>query len=433
MAVSPTCEVKNGAAAYASTTGGVDITPAATVIIRLASTVDVTAWSIQCITTDDTSDASAVTAALTIDATAKTATFTAPAAGKAYRFQSRVNSGVDVNGIARPAYTTTFCVYTLSTGRRVMAADETTEGDATFGWIKWLNDLIRNPTAGSSSTTPPGGSSGQVQFHDGASFAGASGMRYTPSTSSLTVASMLAMQATLASAMLVQGTAATGFNLVAPRMQGAVITGVATLSSAMLGSAGTAATGFNLVAPRMQGALVTGVATLQSAMLGGLGTAATGFNLVAPVVLGAVLGGTTVYTGTDIVGLGLSDHRPHAALRRTTLTATAVTNVYAWNVLDEAQTSVVVEVNAVPSGGGAGGSYVRRAAIRADGAVATVGTGGVEASWDAEHTLGVFTGLSQGSGISIGVSGMTGFINIKSPVQQLKVGLTVTRQETSWA
>jgi hypothetical protein len=399
MAAAPTCEIKNGAAAYASTVGGVDITPAAEIVIRLASTVDVTAWSIQCITTDDTSDASTVTAALSIDSTLRTATFTAPAAGKAYRFQSRVNNGVDVNGVARPSYTTTFCVYTLTSGsRRVIAADETTEGNATFGWIAWINDLIRNPSSG--STTPPGGASNQFQYNDGASFAGASGMRYTPSTFSVTVASMLAMQATLASAMLV---------------------------------AGTGATGFRLVAPVMQGALITGVATLQSAMLGGLGTAATGFNLVRPIAHGAVLGGTTVYTGTDIVGLGLSDHRPHTALRRTTLTATSVTNVYAWNVLDEAVTSVAVEVNAVPSGGGAGGSYVRRVSIRADGAVATVSTGGVESSWDAENTLGVFTGLSQGSGILIGVSGMTGFVNIKSPVQQLKVGLTVTRQETSWA
>lgn len=401
MAASPLCEVKNGAAAYASTTSGVDITVGATIVIRLASTVDVTAWSIECVTTDDTSDASAVTASLVIDSTLRTATFTAPAAGKAYRFRSRVNSGIDVNGIARPAYTTTFCVYTLTAAaRRVIAADETTEGDATFGWIKWINDLIRNPPGASGTTTPPGGSAGQVQFHDGASFAGASGMRYTPSTFSVTVASMLAMQATLASAMLV---------------------------------AGTGATGFRLVAPVLQGALVTGVATLQSAMLGGLGTAATGFHLVAPITHGAILGGTTVYTGTDIVGQGLSDHRPHSALRRTTLTATAVTNVYAWSVLDEAVTSVVVELNAVPSGGGAGGSYVRRAAIRADGGVATVGTGGVENSWDAEHTFGVFTGLSQGSGILIGVSGMTGFVNIKSPVMQLKAGLTITRQETSWA
>lgn len=366
MPASPTCEVKVGAAAYVATTNGVDMTVAATIIIRLASTVDVTSWSITCVTTDDTSDAATVTAALTIDSAAKTATFTAPAAGKAYRFQSRVNGGVDVNGTAKPSFTTTFCLYTLTAGgRRVIAADETTEGDSTFGWIKWLNDLIRNPPT--AAATPPGGASGQVQYHDGASFAGASGMRYTPSTFSVTVASMLAMQATLASAMLVAG------------------------------------------------------------------TGATGFNMVAPMLLSPVLAGTTVYTGTDIVGHGLADHRPHTALRKTTLTGTAVTNVYAWNVLDEAVSSVVVEINAVPSGGGAGGSYVRRAQIRADGAVATVGTGGVESSWDAEHTLGVFTGLSQGSGISIGVSGMTGFINIKSPVQQLKVGMTITRQETSWA
>src|SRR5687767_11240352 len=105
---SPLCEVKDGAGAYASAVGGVDVTPSNTITIRLISQVDVDAWSITCATTDDTSDADTVTASLTIDSTLKTATFTAPAAGKAYRFRSKVNGGVDRNGIARASYATTF-------------------------------------------------------------------------------------------------------------------------------------------------------------------------------------------------------------------------------------------------------------------------------------------------------------------------------------
>lgn len=146
---SPICEIKNGSAAYAASAGGVNMTTSATIIIRLASQADVDSWLIECATTDDTSVAATVTASLTIDSLNKTATFTAPSdAGKAYRFRSRVNGGIDRNGVAQSSYETTFCLYTLAGDRRVMAADETTEGDATFGWIKWHNDIVRDFSAG---------------------------------------------------------------------------------------------------------------------------------------------------------------------------------------------------------------------------------------------------------------------------------------------
>lgn len=144
--VSPLCEVKDGAGAYSTTIGGVDVTPANTITIRLIDQSGVDSWSITCATTDDLSVAATVTAGLTIDSLAKTATFTAPATGRAYRFQSRVNGGVDKNGIAQSTYTTTFCVYTLTGGLRVHALDETTEaGD--FGWCEDVNTLIRNTPA----------------------------------------------------------------------------------------------------------------------------------------------------------------------------------------------------------------------------------------------------------------------------------------------
>jgi len=141
---SPTCEVKDGAGAYASTTNGVDVTPANTITIKLSSSAGVSSWSISCITTDEDSVAATVTSSLTIDTAAKTATFTAPVAGRAYRFQSRVNGGIDVNGVSQSSYTTTFCVYTLTAAsKRVGAADETYEGDSTFGWASRVNDLVR--------------------------------------------------------------------------------------------------------------------------------------------------------------------------------------------------------------------------------------------------------------------------------------------------
>lgn len=151
---SPACEVKDGSGAYSATTNGVNVTPGNTITIHLVSSAGVNTWSISCITTDDQSDAATVTAALTIDSVAKTATFTAPVAGRAYRFQSKVNGGIGPDGTAQSSYTTTFGVYTLTSGGlRVHAVDETFESDSTFGWIGDINSVIRNP---SSSSTPTG-------------------------------------------------------------------------------------------------------------------------------------------------------------------------------------------------------------------------------------------------------------------------------------
>jgi hypothetical protein len=150
---SPACQVKDGAGAYQATTNGVDVTPTNTVTINLVSSAGVSTWSIRCITTDDQSDAAAITAALVIDSVAKTATFTAPVAGRAYRFQSQINSGIDSNGVSQTSYTTTFCVYTLTAGgRRAHAVDETFESNATFGWVADINNLIRNPSGASTPT-----------------------------------------------------------------------------------------------------------------------------------------------------------------------------------------------------------------------------------------------------------------------------------------
>ena len=149
---SPSCEIREGAGAYAATTDGTDVTPAATITIHLISSAGVSTWSIQCITTDELSDAATVNAGLTIDSVAKTATFTAPAAGSAYRFQSIINGGIGVDGTAQASYSTTFCVYTLASGKRVHAVDETYESNSEFGWIADFNDFIRNPATFTAPT-----------------------------------------------------------------------------------------------------------------------------------------------------------------------------------------------------------------------------------------------------------------------------------------
>lgn len=151
---SPTCEVKDGGGAYTATTNGVNVTSGNVITIRLASVTDVNTWSLTCVGTDDGTSTTAINALLTVDNATKTATFTMPASasGRALMFQSRINGGVDVNGTSQSTYTTTFGVYVLtSSSLRLLAYNETTEGSASYGWVKTLNEKIRQ-----TSTTPTG-------------------------------------------------------------------------------------------------------------------------------------------------------------------------------------------------------------------------------------------------------------------------------------
>jgi len=152
---SPTCLVKDGAGAYTATTNGNNVTPANTISIQLASVAGVSAWSISCVYTDELSSAATVTAALVIDSLNKIATYTAPTAGRAYIFQSKINGGIDVNGTVQPALTTTLGIYTLAgSGNRVLATNETIEGNPTFGYVATINPALRSVAGG--GTVPSG-------------------------------------------------------------------------------------------------------------------------------------------------------------------------------------------------------------------------------------------------------------------------------------
>lgn len=137
---SPICLV-NGL----STTNGRDVTKNTTVTIQLADTAGVTTWEITCIGTDDLHTTTAINDTLEItDITNKTATFEMPDDnGVSCIFQSRVNNGVDLNGRTQVTYTTTFKVATLINSNRTIAVNETMESDATFGWAKPVNQIIR--------------------------------------------------------------------------------------------------------------------------------------------------------------------------------------------------------------------------------------------------------------------------------------------------
>jgi hypothetical protein len=137
---SPLCNVN-----ASPSINGVNVTAASTVTIALADTAGVKQWTLSCLNTDDLLVASTITAGLTINTVAKTATFTAPAVGSALILQSVVNNGKDANGAVDPTLTTTFGIYVLTTsGYRVAAFDEKTEGSSAFGWVTKLNAVVRN-------------------------------------------------------------------------------------------------------------------------------------------------------------------------------------------------------------------------------------------------------------------------------------------------
>jgi hypothetical protein len=175
---SPTCLVKDGSGAYQSTLNGVNVTPGNTVTIALDSSAGVSTWQISCIYSDETTTPATINAGLSVNSVTKTATFTAPAVGKALIFQSRINGGIGIDGVAVGSYTTTFGIFTLtSEGKRVVALNQTFEGNSTFGWTADLNDLIRTGVTVSvaNDVARSGGASGpidRVKGFDGVAFSG---------------------------------------------------------------------------------------------------------------------------------------------------------------------------------------------------------------------------------------------------------------------
>lgn len=153
---SPICLVNSTA-----TTNGVDVANSAAVTIQLADTAGVKQWSLTCINTDDSQSKSFINSILSVNQVTKTATFTAPDAGDdgaAFIFESKINNGTDVNGRADSTLTTRFGIYILTlAGVRVAALDETTEGNAEFGWVVKFNDVIRNFGGGGTVGTASAG------------------------------------------------------------------------------------------------------------------------------------------------------------------------------------------------------------------------------------------------------------------------------------
>lgn len=137
---SPICTVNS-----ASTLDGYNTVPGGSITIALVDKTGVSSWSISCISTDDQQTTAAINALLTINQTLKTATFTVPstARGCTLIFQSKVNNGLDSNNNVNSSYTTTFGIYAIGTGGlRLIAANETIEGNSVFGWTASFNSVL---------------------------------------------------------------------------------------------------------------------------------------------------------------------------------------------------------------------------------------------------------------------------------------------------
>jgi len=150
---SPIVQVKDGAGPFTSVTNGKNITPGAAVVIDLVSK-DADSWTCTCVSGDDTTDAAAIQSGVVLNTTTKQATLTAPAAGKALIFESKVNGGIGPDGRPSASYTARFALYTPTSpgAQRVVAVNETTEGDSTYGYIKQVNAAIRAIGTGGGST-----------------------------------------------------------------------------------------------------------------------------------------------------------------------------------------------------------------------------------------------------------------------------------------
>lgn len=142
---------------------GTDVDAGSLVTIQLADQASVSWWELYCTRTDDEHTPDAIV--LSIDQTTLVATFTAPADVCALQFLSIVNRGLDVNEVAQSDYQTTFAVYvpyadTSPVPLRLAFSDETTEGDAAFGWTSKWNNLTRVVGEGGGGATGPIGPQG---------------------------------------------------------------------------------------------------------------------------------------------------------------------------------------------------------------------------------------------------------------------------------
>jgi hypothetical protein len=135
---SPICLVNNE-----STTNGVDLNAADYITISLANKTGVNSWKLTCIGASEGVNPVSITEDLTYRKYSNTYTMFMPRSPSALIFQSTINNGIDNSGNFQNTYTTTFGAFIKNEdGYRLIAVNQTFEGDSEFGWIKDINSII---------------------------------------------------------------------------------------------------------------------------------------------------------------------------------------------------------------------------------------------------------------------------------------------------
>jgi hypothetical protein len=129
---SPLCTAYGGT----PTINGVNVPNGDTVDVALADHAGVRTWTLQVIGTS----AGVSVYDLSVNAVAKTATFTSPDPSGTVILKSTINGGYGPDGQLDPSLSCTFGIYVLSSGTtRLLAVNETTEGNAAYGWTASIN------------------------------------------------------------------------------------------------------------------------------------------------------------------------------------------------------------------------------------------------------------------------------------------------------
>lgn len=132
---SPLCTV-NGA----SSANGTNVTGGSTVTVALVDPAGVRTWALTVVGADDLTPPPNPT----VNQTTHVGTFIAPGSASAVILRSQVNGGIGPDGQVDPSLTTTFGVYVRTgAGLRLVASNETTEGNTSHGWIAQVNARLR--------------------------------------------------------------------------------------------------------------------------------------------------------------------------------------------------------------------------------------------------------------------------------------------------
>jgi hypothetical protein len=135
--------------------GGINVSGGSTVNLALENSAQVYGWQVSCIGSDDLHLPSDIEIVMGANFTASFVMPHSNHGGCAFIFKSVVNAGQDFNGIFQSSYETTFGVFVLTNNTRVLATEQTIEGNQTFGWLPTFNLL-----ANSVSVTGPQGPTG---------------------------------------------------------------------------------------------------------------------------------------------------------------------------------------------------------------------------------------------------------------------------------